>query len=98
MADGWDWAARLGLLIVTNGHLQLRILLAVGKSGMAIPVAPERCLVGRAAVISKLCAALCEPKARIWLHGMQSVGKDVVAAQVVLCEPICSDPDLQLQA
>ena len=98
VADGWDWAARLGLLIGTNGHLQLRILLAVGKSGMAIPMARERCLVGRAAVISKLCAALCEPKARIWLHGMQSVGKDVVAAKVVLCEPICSDPDLQLQA
>ncbi len=98
VADGWDWAARLGLFVATDGHLQLRILLVVGKSGMGIPVAPERCLVGRAAVISKLCAALCEPRARIWLHGMQGVGKDVVAAQVVMCDPICSHTDLQLQA
>jgi tetratricopeptide (TPR) repeat protein len=98
LVDGWDWADKLQVLLGPCGHVQLRILLAISESGMRIPVAPERCLVGRAAVISKLCAALCEPSARILLHGMQGVGKDIVAAQIVMCDPIRSHPQLRLQA
>ncbi len=97
-ADGWDWTTALDMLLGMSGDVQLRILLAIGESGMSIPVAPERCLVGRAAVIDKLCAALCEPSARIWLHGMQGVGKDIVAAEIVLSDPIRSHPQLRLQA
>ena len=98
---GWGWTDELDSLRCTlddGGNVHFDILMEIDGGGMSIPMSPDKWLVGRDDMIDQLCHALCQPDTQILLHGIQGVGKDMVAASVVQQDEIRGHAELQLQA
>lgn len=86
----WTWPTR-------QPPRTIKVLLELSAGGMSIPVPLETCLVGRAETIEQVKACLSKEPARVLLHGLPGMGKDVVAAEVVRSNELAS-MRLQLQA
>ena len=101
LAAGWHWVDEFDGLVgdmdTSTGMMQLRISLAISGTGMSIPMTSEQRLVGRTSLIEGICKSLCEPGAKLLVHGLQGVGKDVIAAEVVLRDEIKALPGCTLQ-
>ena len=82
----WPWPEELQRFLAAPVPMaQVRVMLAVTGHRMSVPLSKDQMMVGRDAVVADIAGAVfAAPGARVLVHGIPGIGKDVAATAAVL--------------